>query len=292
MSHSYPAKDTDMQQTPARLIAIATLIAAMLAACGDKPADSETATAESAPPADYAALVNGQVITREELAQFVEARQASQQDGGEANPGVVLQELVNMALLEQAALKQGLEQRADIKAEIDRQRAQLLARALIRDRIDNLEITDADLQTEYDAQVAHITQKEYKARHILVKEEDEAKAVITEIDGGADFAEVAKEKSTGPSGPNGGDLGWFRSDTMVPEFAAAVQQMQPGEHSKEPVQTQFGWHVILLEEVRPIQLPAFEDVKEQLRQIVTNKAIQDYIEELRNAAEIDIKPAG
>ncbi len=282
-----------MQQTPVRLIATAMLAAALLSACGDKPAATEAPEpSAAAAPQDYAAMVNGQAITREELAQFVAAKLASQQGEGEPNPGVALQELINFTLLEQAAEKQGLEQRADVKAELDRQRAQLLARVVIRDRIDNLEITDADLQAEYDAQVAQITQKEYKARHILVKEEDEAKAIIVEIDGGADFAELAKTKSTGPSGPNGGDLGWFRADTMVPEFAAAVEQMQPGEHTKAPVQTQFGWHVIKLEEVRPVQVPPFEDVKEQLRQIVTNKAIQDYIEELRNAAQIDVKPAG
>jgi peptidyl-prolyl cis-trans isomerase C len=106
---------------------------------------------------------------------------------------------------------------------------------------------------------------------------------------GGDFAALAKEKSTGPSGPNGGDLGWFQAASMVPEFAAALKGMKKGESSQSPVKTQFGWHVIKLEDSRKKEAPTFEASKDRLKTIVANKAVQDYLKSLRESAKIDIK---
>ena len=134
-----------------------------------------------------------------------------------------------------------------------------------------------------------MTGKEYKARHILVKTEDEAKAVVKQLDDGSDFAKLAKEKSTGPSGKTGGDLGWFRPQQMVPPFSDAVAAMKKNTYTKKPVKTQFGWHVIKLEDLRDVQPPKFEDIKDQVKTIVQTKRVQKYVKSLRDKAKIDYK---
>ncbi len=113
--------------------------------------------------------------------------------------------------------------------------------------------------------------------------------MIAELDSGANFAELAKSKSTGPTAKNGGDLGWFKPNQMVPPFAQAVSEMKKGSYTKKPVKTQFGWHVIKLEDERKLTPPKFEEVKEQIRSIKTNQKIQQYVIELRKKAKVDIK---
>ncbi len=150
-------------------------------------------------------------------------------------------------------------------------------------------VSDKELRKEYDSKVAGANLKEYKARHILLKSEADAKSVIAELDSGANFAELAKSKSTGPTAKNGGDLGWFKPNQMVPPFAQAVSEMKKGSYTKKPVKTQFGWHVIKLEDERKLTPPKFEEVKEQIRSIKTNQKIQQYVIELRKKAKVDIK---
>ena len=128
-----------------------------------------------------------------------------------------------------------------------------------------------------------------KPEPVEQKSEDDAKAVIKELDNGAVFSDVAKAKSTGPTGPDGGDLGWFKAGQMVPPFAQALTQMQKGTYSKAPVQTQFGWHVILLEDTRKATPPKFEDVKPQLANMMRGQQINAYIQNLRKNAKVDLK---
>ena len=137
------------------------------------------------------------------------------------------------------------------------------------------------MQALYDEQIQSAPGQEFKARHILLETQGEAIDVIAQLEGGADFAELAKEKSTGPSGPSGGDLGWFPPDRMVAEFSQAVQELKDGEFSKVPVQTQFGWHVILREESRESVPPPFDSVRDVLKQQVEGQKLQDFIEGLR-----------
>ncbi|MGD2112724.1 MAG: peptidylprolyl isomerase, partial [Gammaproteobacteria bacterium] len=145
-----------------------------------------------------------------------------------------------------------------------------------------------DAKQFYDTQVG-VPGKEYKARHILVETEDEAKDIITRLDDGVDFSELAKEKSTGPSGPSGGELGWFGAGQMVKPFADAAAAMEKGTYSKTPVQTEFGWHVIMLDDMRDSTPPPFDDVKERLKVLLTNQNLQQHISELRESASIDLK---
>jgi len=148
-------------------------------------------------------------------------------------------------------------------------------------------VSDEELQAAYDAQYKDAEpEQEFNASHILVETKEEADAIKSELDGGADFAEVAKEKSTGPSGPGGGSLGWFGPGMMVPAFEEAVAGMEAGSVS-DPVETQFGWHVIKLNETRTAEAPALEDVREELETQVRQTKVQTAIESITEAAEVD-----
>ena len=162
---------------------------------------------------------------------------------------------------------------------------QLLERYAVRKEIEDA-VTDEKLRQMYDGQVADGAE-EVHARHILVKTSDEAVAIIKELDGGADFAELAKEKSTGPSGPRGGDLGFFGKGQMVPSFEEEAFALDAGAHSRNPVKTEFGFHVIKVEERRSAAPPSFEDSVEELRADAAQAAGSAYVQRLRGDAEIE-----
>jgi len=240
--------------------------------------------------ADPVAVVNGEPISQDTYERYLKYR-SQQQNGqpGEVNRKALIDELINRQLLLQEAKKNKLHQNPDIAFRIKQLEADALIQAQIQQQAKNNPISESDLKKEYDQRVAATDAREYKASHILLKTEDEARAVIKELDGGAVFADVAKAKSTGPTAKNGGDLGWFNAQQMVPPFAQAVAQMKKGTYSKTPVQTQFGWHVIKLEDERKVTPPKFEEVKDQLRNVKGNQLIQQYVLQLRKNAKIEIK---
>ena len=150
-------------------------------------------------------------------------------------------------------------------------------------------MTDADVRARYDQEVAATPpEKEVKARHILVDSEEQAKAVIGELDEGKDFIELAKEKSTGPSGPQGGDLGYFGRGRMVPEFEEAAFALEPGTYTKEPVKSQFGWHIIKVDDVRDVAPPPFEQVADQIRRVLLQERYLALVTEAREAANVEV----
>ena len=192
----------------------------------------------------------------------------------------VRRELTDIYLLSQQPQAEALSKEPRLAAQMELQSRAMLAQAVAADYVSRNQATDEEIRALYDEQMAN-PEFEFKARHILVETQGEATALIAELDGGADFAELAQENSTGPSGPTGGDLGWFPADRMVSEFSNAVQQLQDGEFTKEPVQTQFGWHVILREGSREATPPTFESLAEMLKQQVEQKKLQSYLESLR-----------
>jgi peptidyl-prolyl cis-trans isomerase C len=151
-------------------------------------------------------------------------------------------------------------------------------------------ITDADVKARYDAEIAKLPPvEEVRARHILVKTEDEAKAVIKELGEGKDFAEIAKEKSTDPNKADGGDLGYFKQGMMVPEFEAAAFSMKPGDVSKEPIKTQFGFHVIKVEDKRTAPAPDFDQVKDQVKQLLLRDKYMELLKSSKADAKVEIE---
>jgi peptidyl-prolyl cis-trans isomerase C len=239
---------------------------------------------------DVIATVNGTDITIGDIQLYMSTKATS---GAPADPGSILNEVINRELIKQAAIKEGIDKEDDFKKAMEIQRTNLLVNAALSKRMDKVDLSDAALKKAYEEEIKNAPGKEYKARHILLKTEDEAKAVIKSLNDGGDFVKLAKEKSIGPSGPNGGDLGWFQATTMVKEFAAAVEKLEKGKITQTPVKTQFGWHVIKLEDSRKLDPPSFESSKDKLRSVVANKAIQSYLEELHKNAKVELtQPPG
>ena len=267
-------------------------LSALLAACDQIPLTPKDQSGGAAPAAvndDSAvvATVNGAAITEQALALYQQQRHSRRpNDPTGQDRDAVLHEMINLELARQAGVAQGLDQQADIQLQIEQQRRAVIAAAAIQHQLQSKPVTDAELKQLYDDNVGD--GKEYKARHILVEEQDKALGLIGELDGGADFSELAKQHSTGPSGKTGGELGWFSADQMVEPFSDALAGMEKGSYSKEPVQTQFGWHVIMLDDTRESEVPAFEQVKSQLQMMAQNQQVQDYVAGLRSSATIEI----
>ncbi|MBO6520174.1 MAG: peptidylprolyl isomerase [Rhodospirillales bacterium] len=232
------------------------------------------------------ATVNGKDILRSHLLQAHENLPPEyKQVPLEQIYPMLLTSLIDSKLVAQDAKARKLDEEAEFKKTLSLVRDQLLERYAVRKEIDDA-VTDEKLRKMYDETVA-AGAEEVHARHILVKTADEAVAIIKDLDGGADFAEVAKEKSTGPSGPRGGDLGFFGKGQMVPEFEEAAYGLEVGKHSREPVQTQFGFHVIKVEEKRTATPPSFEESVEELRADAAQAAGSAYVERLRETAKIE-----
>lgn len=234
------------------------------------------------------ATVDGKKITEADVKDAMEAVGAGIAQIPEAQRQEVLTKvLIDTHLLANAARAAGLADTDEFKKRVEWMTMRALREVYINEKI-NSALTDEAVKAKYDELTKGIKpEKEVRARHILLKTEDEAKAVITELNGGADFVELAKKKSTGPSGPRGGDLGFFGKGRMVPEFDKAVFELKPGEVSKAPVKTQFGWHVIKVEETRDKPLPAFEQVKDQVRTAMQGEQLQKALEDLRSKAKIE-----
>ena len=201
----------------------------------------------------------------------------------------LLNELVNTFILSNSAEGQALAKQPDLAAAIDVSRARLITQALIENTLENSPVTDNEIQAIYDEQYAGKTKQEFKARHILVKTEDEAKALIKQLDGGADFAQLAKKHSTGPSSSAGGDLGWFEKDMMVKPFADAVASMSNGTHSSSPVNTQFGWHIILREDAKDLGAVELAQVKDDIISSLRTQKLRALINKLRENAKVEVK---
>ncbi|WP_416884185.1 peptidylprolyl isomerase [Marivita sp.] len=238
----------------------------------------DTLTADS-----VVATVNGTEIT---LGHMLMVR-ASLPDQYQQLPDDVLWDGIMDQIVQQTVLSQqdSGEETRRIKLALENERRALLAAQVIEGIVGDA-ITDEAVQAMYDETYLQGEQsEEYNASHILVETEEEAAAIVEELNGGADFAEVARAKSTGPSGPNGGQLGWFGAGMMVPEFQTAVEELEVGAISG-PVQTQFGWHVIILNEKRAKEAPALEAVRGEIENQLSQQAVTQKIDELTDAATV------
>ena len=269
------------------LIAVSTVAAlASLAAC-NKTQQAAGPQPAAAPPA--VATVNGSAITRPEYDLFVkDLLQGKQQELTADQKNQVLDDLINMQLLADQAEKDGLQNDPDTVAQLHLLHEKVMADAEQQKFVKSFQPSDADLKTEYDTAVAAMDKTEYKARHILVASKEEGQQIIKKLKGGAKFEELAKTQSTDTgSKNNGGDLGWFTTSRMVKPFADAVVALKKGEITPEPVQTQFGWHVIQLEDTRDKTPPPFDQVKTQLTNQLIRKQLQAYVADLKKNAKIE-----
>ncbi len=267
--------------------ALATVLA--LAAC-NPAAKPKSADAPAAAEKPAVATVNNKTISAAEFALFVQTQTGKKpEDLPVEQRKQALEVLVGVEAAAQEAEKQGLASDPDTKARLDFDRTQLLFQTLAQKFLKDKTPTDAELKAEYDAKIAEMPKTEYKARHILVKTEAEAKDVLAKLAKGAKFEDLAKAVSVDGSKTQGGELGWFGPGQMVKPFSEAVAKLNKGETTKEPVQSEFGFHVIQLEDTRAVTPPPFDQVKDRLAPMIQQKKVKDYIDSLRKAAKIEIK---
>lgn len=238
--------------------------------------DSDTVIAE----------VNGYKITEGLFRLYTSQRNLPAGGASPQQRASLIEELINRAVIYQDAVDLGVDKTPAMKAAIDFQRINIIASTMLDRSSNRFAVSEADMRKEYKARKSELGGKELKARHILVADEKTAKDIIEKLNKDGDFAKLAGKHSTGPSAVNGGDLGWFKSDQMVKEFSTAASKLKKGSYTKKPVKTQFGWHIILLEDRRSVEAPSYESIKEQIRVGLQNKMIEKYIGGLRDKAKI------
>jgi len=267
------------------LVSAASLLA--LGAC-DSAKDSKPADQAAKGPA--VATVNGIAISQQTVDMIAkQGAGAGRPDTPESRKAIIDQLALQMVVADEA-IKKGLDKTPEVAEQVEAMKQSILARAYVQDFIKNNAVTDDMMKSEYERIRATITGTEYKARHILVEKESEARDIIARLrKEPAAFAKLAKERSKDSrSGANGGDLGWFDLSRMVPEFGAAVSKLEKGKFTQEPVKTQFGYHVILLEDSKPIEAPPMEEVKPQLTQQLQQQNLKKQLDALKAGAKIEM----
>lgn len=233
------------------------------------------------------ATVNNKPIPKaREEAWIKQLTQQGQKDTPELRD-MVKKELVRREIFLQEATRRGLPEKPEIKFQLDVQRQNALIQALMRDEVQKSPVTDAQIQAEYDKQkTAQSGKKEYRARHILVEKEDEAKGLIDQIKKGAKFEELAKKSKDTGSAANGGELDWAGPDAYVKPFSDAMVALEKGKMTEAPVQSPFGWHVIRLEDVRETQFPALAQVRAQIQESLQQQRVQTFVQDLEKKAKV------
>ena len=236
--------------------------------------------------AQNVAVVNNKPIPKaREDAWVKELTKQGQKDTPELRK-MVKERLIQNEVLLQEATKRGIPEQADVKFMLDIQRQNTLIQALLRDEMTKHPVTDAEVQAEYDKQKSMLGSKEYRARHILVENQAEATAIVDQLKKGAKFEELAKKSKDTGSAANGGDLDWAAPDAYVKPFSDAMQKLKKGEMTETPVQTQFGWHVIRLDDVRDTQFPPLEQVAPQIRESMQQQKAQAFVQNLTKNAKV------
>ncbi len=264
-------------------------LAGVLAGCGQGSHSSTTNTAAAPVAGTVLVTVNGTPITTGEVNAFVQSRTHGRKI--KLNPEqryMVAQQMVQLTLAAQAARKEGLASKPDVKSELALQGNMILANQAIKHFMATATVSESKIRQKYEAVVKSQSGEEYKARHILMKTRAGAEKVIKQLnqDKGANFAALAKKYSTGPSGKQGGELGWFKLQQMVPAFSSALKKLKPGEYTKTPVKTQFGWHIILLEKERTSAPPSYTSMKPQLTSQIKGSMVRNYLEKLKSKATV------
>lgn len=251
-------------------------------------ASEEASTdAASMPGSKILATVNGAHINQEAFDVYSQQRKPKPGGAKGNNREAILNEIINLELMRQEAITRGFDKNPDAIAMMDYQRRAIMAGAVIKAFLKDNEISEETLQQFYNEQIGE-GNTEFNAKHILLENEDDATQVILMLDNGSDFGELAKEKSTGPSASSGGELGWFAAGQMVKPFSDAAAALEKDSYTKEPVKTRFGWHVIYLVDTRKSTPPPFNDVKDRLRIVMKNQALQEHLQTVKDASSIQI----
>jgi peptidyl-prolyl cis-trans isomerase C len=238
--------------------------------------------------AQNVAIVNGKAVPTARVEALAQQVAASGRPVDDTVRAQLKEEVVLREFFMQEAQKRGIGATAEYKTQMELARQTIMIRALFADFPKKNPGTDADVKAEYDKFAAANAGKEFRARHILVEKEDEAKAIIASIKGGASFEDIAKKQSKDPgSGANGGDLDWAAAGSYVTEFSEAMVKLDKGQMTDVPVKSQFGWHIIRVDDVRQAQLPAFDEVKPQIAQQMQQQKLSEFQNKLREKAKVE-----
>jgi peptidyl-prolyl cis-trans isomerase C len=282
---------TQFLRTPWNLVSTVAAIAVMLTACGKGQQTAAPAAADT-PAVAAVATVNGAPIPRSDydafLKNLLQGKPVPPDLTAEQKNGV-LDELITIHLMSAQAVKDGVDKDPEVAANLDVLRMRVLSDGESQKFLKGKEPSDAELHTEYDSDVAAMDKSEYHAKHILVPSKEKADELIKKVKGGAKFEDVAKAESTDNSKTSGGDLGWFTLNHMVKPFGDAVKTLKKGEVTPQPVQTQYGWHIIKLEDMRDVTPPPFDQVKAQVTKNLIQKKLLAYVEDLKKDAKIEKK---
>ena len=264
-----------------------------LSACNDKDKAASAPSAAADTKEAVAATVNGTPISKKQLDQIMQQQAGQGMPDNPETRKMVIDNLAMQIIVAQEAEKKGLDKVADVKEQLEMARLSIMANSFVRDYMKTATVTDDALKAEYDKFKATQGGNEYKARHILVGTEAEAKDIIAKISKDPKaFEALAKSKSKDPgSKDKGGDLGWFNPHNMVPEFGNAVAKLEKGKFTTEPVKSQFGYHVILLEDTRPLAVPSLDEVKAGLTQQLQQQNLKKMLDDMKAKAKIDIVAA-
>ena len=269
-----------------RILLVALLVSGAAVGCQQKPAVE----------GKVVAVVNNEPITDAEFQQYLKLRQSREPATTEAQKKKVLDEMVDRVLLAQRAVANGVDKDPEVQNLMKRVRENILVQAMIRKSLEEHPITDDELKQRFQTEVAATHKTEYKVSHILTKDEEEAKEIIKALEAKGDFAALAKKKSIDvESGKNGGALGWINQGMVVPEFFAGVSRLEKGAFSKEPVKSEFGWHVIKVKDTRPAKIPTYEEfmgdaqTAANFRRQLQDEKIEKMMKDLRAGAKVEIK---
>ena len=254
-----------------------------------KPAAAPAKPAASAPAATGpVATVNGTVIPRQRLELVVRQQVARGAADSEGLRNQVREALINNELLVQEANRNGLAKKAEVQQQIDLTRQEVIANAMVGEYLRGHPVSDADIQKEYERAKSQTGEKEYRARHVLVASEDDAKSVIAEVKKGGKFEDIAQKRSIDEgTRPKGGDLDWNVPGNFDKAFSDAMVKLEKGKMTEVPVRSRFGYHVILLDDVRAVSFPKLDQVKPQISQSIVGQRVDAYLRELRTKAKVE-----
>ena len=259
----------------------------------DEPAKKEAAKKDAAKSQAAAqgttlARVNGVAVPRARQDLLMQQQGARGMPDNEQTRALVRDELINREVLYQEAQKAGVGKKPEVQAQVDMARQDVVVSAYVRDWVRTHPVTDADVQKEYDRAKSQTGDKEYRARHILVETEEQAKGLIDELKKGGKFKDLATKNSKDPgSAQRGGDLDWNVPGTYDKQFADALVKLEKGKYTDTPVRTRFGYHIIMLEDVRPVKFPALNEVRQRISQQITQGRIEELVKSLRAKAKVE-----
>jgi peptidyl-prolyl cis-trans isomerase C len=257
----------------------------------DEPAKKEAAkkdAAKSQAQGTSIAKVNGVAVPRARQDLLMQQQGTRGMPDNEQTRALVRDELINREVLYQEAQKTGVGKKPEVQAQLDMARQEVMVSAYVRDWVRTHPVTDADVQKEYERAKSQAGDKEYRARHILVETEEQAKSLIDELKKGGKFEDLATKNSKDPgSAQRGGDLDWNVPSTYDKQFADALVKLDKGKYTDTPVQTRFGYHVIMLEDVRPVKFPALNEVRQRISQQITQTRIDELVKSLRAKAKVE-----